>query len=167
MLDLCKCLQGAHETVNPLKTVLLVQSCRCDNAGEDLVLDMLDISHAQNQEGMTTSETWLILYCVTLHCLQQMLVLPVPNLCTVCKPVLHINTGLSCMFSTIYSSLDHFANNQHLQCMSYSLCCSYCYQPQALDCYVLLCKVAKAHVVSCSNHSCIVPMRGRPWGAHS
>ncbi|KAL3140083.1 hypothetical protein ABBQ38_004363 [Trebouxia sp. C0009 RCD-2024] len=26
-------------------------SCRCDNAGEDLVLDMLDISHAQNQEA--------------------------------------------------------------------------------------------------------------------
>ena len=83
--------------MDPLNTILLVQSCRCDNAGEDLVLDTLDISHAQNQEGMTTSQ--ILADLVFLYP-----ALPVAgvgktcsHLCTLCMPVLHIHTGLSCM----------------------------------------------------------------------
>ena len=45
-------------------TASLLQSCRCDNTGEQLVVDMLDISHDQSQEGMTLAWLFWPLLCI-------------------------------------------------------------------------------------------------------
>lgn len=48
----------------------MMQSCRCDNAGEELVLEVLDISHAQNQEGMTLPQILadFVLFLIGIAC---------------------------------------------------------------------------------------------------
>lgn len=40
-----------------------MQDCRCDNAGEQLLLDLLDLTHDQNKEGICLAHMWKLIVC--------------------------------------------------------------------------------------------------------